>query len=106
MKNVIDFSNSTKMLNYFSAWRAKGRCIYGAYRFLGKKADYYITNVNSHATDFVVFVIPCGQRFSLTCEKILIVGSFLCVLQFLHHRDLDSVKYVSNAVSSGDDLAF
>ena len=106
MKNVIDFTNTTKMLNYFSEWRAKGRCIYGAYRFRGVKYDYYITNVNSHASDFVIFVIPCGQRFSLTCEKHLIVGSFLCVLQFLHFYDSDSVEYVSNAVSSGDNLPF
>ena len=103
MKNVIDFTDMTKMLSYFSYWRVKGRCIYGAYRFRGKKADYYISNVNSHAGDFVIFVIPCGQRFSLTCEKYLIVGTFLCVLQFLKFRESDICDSISDNVSSGDD---
>ena len=106
MKNVIDFTNSSDMLKYFCTWRAKGRCIFGSYRFRGKKADYYITNVNSHASDFVIFVIPPGDRFTLYCEKRLIVGSFLCVLQFLHQRESTEVDFVSNFTSFGDDLPF
>lgn len=106
MKNVIDFTSTASMQSYFLKWRSKGRCIYGAYRYRGKQADYYISNVNSHASDFVVFVIPPGERFSLSCEKHLIVGTFLCVLQFLHWYESSLVDYVSNATSSGDVLSF
>lgn len=106
MENVIDFTSTASMLSYFLKWRSKGRCIYGAYRYRGKQADYYISNVNCHASDFVVFVIPSGKRFSLSCEKRLIVGTFLCVLQFLHWYESSSVDYVSNATLPGDDLPF